>query len=136
MRKLRLKGRIQPDQYYEVYISYDDAGFQLVGTVRGDGTYVDFNEPEAVGVSIIGTSQIGADVISTVFPYFLEIKLKAPKFRKRLVKFVAKGIGYVDIELMADRTITVFENRIPKRFRVKENVSLDGQSTDQNNPAY
>jgi hypothetical protein len=136
LRKLRLKGRIQPAQYYEVYVSYDDAGFQLVGTVRGNGSYVDNTQPQEIGVSIIGGPQVGGDVTSTVFPYFLELKLKAPKFRKRKVKFIAKGIGYIDIEQMADGNITAFEPKLPKRFRLKQNVSLDGQSTDQPSPSY
>ena len=53
-RKLRLRGHIDPDQYYEVYVSYDDAGFQLVGTVRGNGTYVDYTAPQVVGVNPVG----------------------------------------------------------------------------------
>jgi hypothetical protein len=136
VRKLRLRGRIDPNQSYEVYVNYDDAGFQLVGTIRGNGAYVDYNQPQVVGANEIGGSQIGGDVLSNVFPYFTELKLKAPKFRKRQVKFVAKGIGYVDIEYMADSNITPFEVRLPKRFRQKQNVSLDGKTTDQSTPSY
>jgi hypothetical protein len=136
VRYLRLRGRIDPNQYYEVYVSYDDAGFQLVGTVRGSGTYVDYTEPQAVGTNPVGMSQIGGDVFTTVFPYFLQLKLKSPKFRKRMIKFVAKGIGYLDIEAMVDHQILGFENRIPKRFRSKQNVSLDGLSTDEALPSY
>lgn len=135
-RKLRLKGRIDFNQSYEVYVSYDDAGFQLVGTVRGDGSYVDNTQPEEVGASLIGGPQVGADVLTTVFPYFVELKIKAPKFRKRTIKYIAKGIGYVDIELQVDHNITVFEDRIPSRFRSKQNVTLDGVSTDQALPQY
>ena len=136
VRKLRLKGRIDANQRYEVYISYDDAGFQLVGTIRGDGTYVDNMQPQAIGANFIGESQIGGDISSTIYPYFTELKLKAPKFRKRTIKFVAKRIGYVDIENTVDHNITVFEDRIPKRFRQKQNVSLDGTTDDLSTPAY
>jgi hypothetical protein len=136
VRYLRLRGRIDPNQYYEVYVSYDDSGFQLVGTVRGTGSYVDSSEPQEIGANIIGGSQIGGDVVTTIFPYYLQLKLKSPKFRKRMVKFVAKGIGYVDIEAMVDHQILPFENRIPKRFRIDQNLSLDGLSTDQANPSY
>lgn len=136
VRYLRLRGRIDPNQFYEVYVSYDNAGFQLVGTVRGSGTYVDASEPQEIGANIIGGGQIGGDVLTTVFPYFVQLKLKAPKFRKRMIKFVAKAIGYVDIEAMVDHQILPFENRIPKRFRSNQNVSLDGLSTDQAKPSY
>lgn len=136
LRKLRLKGRIDPDQSYAVYANYDNAGFQLVGTVLGNGTYVDDSQPEAVGVNMVGAAQVGEDITATVFPYLLELKIKAPKFRTRKFKFVALGIGYVDIESTVDHDITVFEDRIPKRFRSKQNVSLDGKTTDQASPSY
>lgn len=136
VRKLRLKGRIDAAQAYEVYVSYDDAGFQLVGTIRGNGSYVDDTQPEMIGSSMIGVEQVGEDVIPSVFPYFAELKLKAPKFRKRTIKFVALGVGYVDIEYTCDHGINVFEDRLPTRFRQKQYVSLDGQSTNQALPHY
>jgi hypothetical protein len=135
-RKLRLKGLIDFNQSYEVYISYDDAGFQLVGTIRGNASYVDDSMPQEIGGSMIGGPQVGSDVFTTVFPYFAELKIKTPKFRKRTIKFVAKGIGYVDVESITDHSITVFDNKIPSRFRSKQNVSLDGLSTDEAVPEY
>jgi hypothetical protein len=80
---------------------------------------------------MIGEVQIGGADIITVYPFFAEIKLKSPKFRKRVVKFVAKGIGYLSIDTLMDRDILLFEKRIPKRFRTKQNVSLDGLTVDE-----
>lgn len=133
---LRLKGRIDPDQSFEVYISYDDAGYQLVGTVRGDASYVDFNEAQELGSNTIGAAQIGGDGGPNAFPYYVRIKLKTPKFRKRKIKFVALGIGYVDIDTLLDEHISEFEDKVPKRFRLKQNVSLSGQSTDVAGPQF
>lgn len=135
-RKQRFSGRIDPDQYAEVYIDYDDAGFQLVGTIRGDGTYVDNTTPQEIGALMVGESQVGGNVSATVFPFQIEFKLKVPKFQKRNIKIVAKGIGYLDFDGMTDHDIFTFENKLPKRFRQKQNVSLDGQSTDQANPSF
>ena len=128
--KLYLKGLIDANQSYEVYANYDEAGFQLVGTIRGDGPYVDYSNPQTVGSNAVGAAQVGGDQTTEVFPYFTELKLKNPKFRKRNLKFVALGIGYVDIETSVDHGITVFEDRLPKRFRQKQNVSLDGTRRD------
>lgn len=36
-RFLRFKGLIDPQQYIEVYASFDSGDFQLLGTIRGDG---------------------------------------------------------------------------------------------------
>jgi hypothetical protein len=136
-RKLRLKGRIVRDQSFEVYISYDNAGFQLVGTVLGSGTYVDISSPQTIGSNMVGESPIGGDVLIDVYPYQLEIKLKkVPKFRKRTIKFVALGIGYVDIDKQLDMLIDTYEAKLPTRYRQKENVSLLGTPTNLDNPDY
>lgn len=130
-RKLYVKGTMSLDQVVEVYISYDDAPFQLVGTIIGRGTYVDSGSGEAIGSNFIGNVQIGGDQIINVYPYFCEIKLKKmPKFRKRTVKLVATGIGYFDVAFMSDFDIMLFENRLPARYRSKQSVSLDGTETD------
>lgn len=135
-RKLRLRGRIDANQNYSVYISYDDAGFQLVGTIRGDGPYVDYTQPQEIGGHFVGQSQVGGDVTTTVYPYHTELKLKSPKFRKRTIQIIANAIGYVDIDLMGDHNIMVFEDRLPKRFRQEQNVSLDGTQHDLATPQY
>ena len=127
-------GLIDPDQKIEVYESYDDAGFSLVGTIVGNGSYVDYSNPQLVGVNMIGEVQIGGGNTEEAYPFFCELKVKTPKFRKRQRMFVVTGIGYVSISMMLDRDILVFEQRIPKRYRNKQNVSKDGESTDLNNP--
>lgn len=136
VRTLKLRGMIDANQNYGVYISFDDAGFQLVGTIRGDGSYVDYSQPQVVGGHFMGQSQVGGDITTTVYPYFTELKLKTPKFRKRAIKIIANGIGYVDIDFMADHTITTFDDRLPKRYRQKQYVSLDGKETDLATPQF
>ena len=130
-RRLRLKGLIDPDQVVEIYISYDDAGFQLVGTIRGDGNYVDYSAPQVIGGNMIGEDQIGGDEAVTAYPYFLEIKPQMQKFRKRTLKIIATEVGYFDVDTVIDWDIQVFEQRLPKRFRQKQDVSLNGKLTNQ-----
>jgi hypothetical protein len=135
-RWLRVRGSIHPDQYCEVYIDYDGAGFQLVGTIRGDGGYVDNTEPDVIGQPEIGGSQVGGEQQSTIFPFYMEMKVKAPKFRKRRIKFVAKGIGYMDVQSIEDHDVFLFEDKLPRSSRIKQNVSLDGTQTGLANPEY
>jgi len=126
-RRLRMKGYISPDQSVEVYISFDDAGFQLMGTILGNGTYVDYNNPQAIGDNFIGESAIGGDKINPIYPYFWEMKMyHCPKFRKRTIQIIPTGIGYFDFNFSSDWDIELFESRIPKRFRMKQKVSLAG----------
>lgn len=136
-RRERVQGQISQGQVIEVYASYDDAAFSLVGTIRGDGTYVDTSNPGAVGSQMVGEEMVGGEQDGEIiYPYFIEIKMKTPKFRKRTLKFVATGIGYASISYLMDWDILSFEQRLPKRYRLKQNVSLDGKSTDITPPEF
>lgn len=136
-RKLRLRGLIGVDKGYRVYVDYDDTGYQLVGTVLGSGTYVDYGSPTTIGGPEIGQAQIGGDDEVIAYPYFMEIRIKKPpKFYKRKIKFVAFGYGYVDIEYQNSCGLLFYEDKIPTRFRQKQNVSLDGETVDLPNPEY
>ena len=67
----------------------------------------------------------------------MEIRLKKQrKFRNRQIKFVALGIGYVDIDSHLDLFIDTYEEKLPARFRQKQNVSLSGATTNQDNPEF
>jgi hypothetical protein len=132
-----LKGNISADQSYEVYINYDGNGNQLVGTILGSGSYVDYTSPQSIGANLIGSSQIGGDTLVNIYSYFAELKLhKVPKFRSRQVTFIALGYGYVDIDSQMDLDIDLYEERLPSRFRQKQHVNLAGTTTDNPNPEY
>lgn len=136
-RKIRIKGQISPDQSYAVYVNYDGQGPQLVGTVLGSGSYVDYSSPQSIGANMIGTSQIGGDDVTNIYPYFVEIRLKkVPKFRKRSLTFIALGIGYVDINYIMDWDLSTYDSKIPPQYRQKQNVSLDGEDVDQPLPEF
>lgn len=130
-RKEKIKGTIAPSQTLQVYVDCDGSEFQLVGTILGTGDYVDYSSPQTIGSSNLGVKQIGGDDNTIVaYPYFTEIKVKLPKFRTRTIKLVVTGVGYCDVQLISDWDILVFEQRLPSRFRQKQNVSLDGTQTD------
>ncbi len=135
-RKLRLGGLIDPTQSYEVYISYDKGDFNLVGTVLGTGEYVDTTSPQTIGGNMVGDEMVGGSDLITVYPYYHELKLKTPKFKTRKLRFVALGFGYVSINKAIDHDVFLFEDRMPRRLRVKQNVSLDGTQTDLPNPEF
>ena len=134
-RYIRLKGSISVDQSLSVYIAYDNLDPLLVGTIVGSASYVDSANPQTIGSDYVGASRIAGDATTDIFPYLMEIKLrKVPKFRKRAVKFVALGVGYVDVNYQMDREIEEFEGRLPAANREKQNVSVDGLTNDNDNP--
>lgn len=130
-RKLRFKGYIGLDQTVGVYINLDKQGYQKVGSIWGGATYVNQLDSQAIGGNYIGESQVGGVDTTNTYAYFMEIKIRTGKFRKICVKLVPEGIGYFNFNYLEFWDTLFFENRLPKAFRQKQNVSLDGQSTDQ-----
>lgn len=132
VKRLRFKGLITPDQILEINVSYDNEPYTLVGTIRGDGVYVDNTEIYTIGSQGIGTSVIGgeSDTINGAF-FFAELKLQCPKFRKRSIKIEATGIGYASLDMIDDFNIRTFAQKLPTKYRQKQNVSLDGTLDDQ-----
>jgi hypothetical protein len=132
VKRLRLKGKIMREQKLEVWVSYDGDNFTLVGTILGNGTYVDYSSSFTIGSSGIGESIIGGEAYEeNGSSYLAEIKLQSPKFRKRTIKLIATGIGYVSVNMIDDFNIRTFQQWIPSKYRVKQNVSTDGTLTDQ-----
>lgn len=129
-RTWRFKGFIEQNQKIEVSVGYDDSEPTLIGTIRGDGEYVDKSKPNTVGGFEVGSLPIGGSEVQTVYPYYLEIKTKVPKFETRTVKFEAKELGYASVNYIEDHDILTYEGRMPKRNRLKQNVSLDGSNTN------
>jgi hypothetical protein len=117
--RLRQKGLIDPNQEVDIYISFDDGGDQLIDTISGKGTYVDYTQLHTVGSNMVGEAQIGGAATTNAYPFMCEFKVRCPKFRKRTIKYVAKGVGYVSIDYSMDFNILPFENKLIKRFRVK-----------------
>ncbi len=133
-KKYRFRGLISPDQSIEVYISLENGDFQLIGTILGSGDYVDYNSTTAIGTSFIGSETVGGDDQTAVYQFLMEIKVRLPKFRKRKIKFIAGGLGYVAMQEITDFDIWEYEDKLPKQYRLKQNVSLDGETTDVATP--
>ena len=135
-RRNRFQGQIQISQVVGVYLETDNGGFAKVGTIRGDAETIDNTSQGTIGSSMVGESMVGGSTSDdpnsvTVYNYFFEIKVRTGKFRKRKVMFIAEGYGYFSVNFISDWDIFTFEQRIPKRFRRKQKVSLDGTLTNQ-----
>lgn len=97
-RILTVEGEIQPAQSMKVYLAYDRGAFTEVGTVSGDGDYVDLGVAVTVGGPTVGSREIGggsSDVIA--YHYKAEFKILSQKFDQVKIKFVAQDVGYVSV---------------------------------------
>lgn len=118
IRKKRIRGVLSADQGFELYASYDDAAFELVGTVESTGNYVDAASPETVGSSMIGAGGIGGESDGVdVYAFLMEMNVKSPKFRQVRWKIVPTGLGYLRINHMHDFDVLMYEEKLPKKYR-------------------
>lgn len=129
VRYFRFKGKIAPTQEIAIYFGSDNGDKTLIGTILGSGGYVDYGVPYSIGTVMIGNSVLGASSSSNIYEYYLQIKVRSPKFYKRILRFEAKSIGYASIEYINDFDIMMFEQKLPSKYRTKQNVSLDGEQT-------
>jgi hypothetical protein len=132
----RYRGAIAPDQTIKVSISIDNGEFQQIGAILGSGDYVDYGSVYAVGSSFVGAEQVGGDDEETVFTFLMQIKVKLPKFRKRQIKFEATGFGYCMMQEIVDYDIWTYPDKLPRQYRSKQNVSIDGTQTNLPTPEF
>ncbi len=130
-RRLRFKGHIGVDQSVGVYINLDEAGYFKVGTIVGSASYVNRSDSQAIGGRFIGSGLIGGDDVSNAFGYYMEMKIGTGKYRKISIRIIPEGIGYFDFDTITLWDNLLFESRLPKAYRQKQNVSLDGTQVNQ-----
>ncbi len=134
-KKFRFKGTIDAGQSVAVYVSYDNGDWTQIGVILGTGDYVDYSDSETIGVNMLGVQTIGGSGVVDVFGFLLEIKVHSTKFRKRKIRFQAQAIGYVSIGQITDFDIWTYQDKLPNKYRQKQNVNPITGSTDNANPS-
>lgn len=118
VKKLIVIGEIGPDQDVEVSASIDNGAFVLVGTIAGDGDYVDKGQSVAVGTVTIGSKEIGGGGAGvSAYNYEREIDLALDRFETIKLKFEALGIGYFSVSEVRYFDIRFKSFKIPSKYR-------------------
>jgi hypothetical protein len=136
VKRKRFKGKISIDQIVAVYESVDDSDFTLIGRILGTGDYVDYTNAYSIGSNYLGALGLGGGSVVSVYGFFMELKPHAGKFRKRVIRFIAEGIGYISIEQFTDFDIWLYPEKLPTKYRLKQNIPLAGTPVDSANPDY
>lgn len=93
-----VRGLIQDDQEYEIDFSYDNGAFVNVGTISGDGEYVDHGQRITVGSTVMGSTETGGGGTGIeASPYRREFRVNTPRFENIRVRFRATKVGYVSV---------------------------------------
>lgn len=124
LKKLLLKGLIQSDQAFDVYISFDDGTFVKYFTVLGTGPYVNSGVLTDVGSLTLGTGVVGAGGEVFASPFAVEIPINSDRFVYARLKFEAcvntaadgqtpsYGIGFVQINSIDFKDIRIKSSRV------------------------
>jgi len=112
-----LRGLIDVDQDLDVYFAYDNGSFVKVGTIVGDGPYVDQSQRQVIGSYTEGSTEIGGggDGIEAS-PYKVEFRVNTPRFEKISVRFVATKVGYVSVSEYAFKDIRFKGKYLPYQY--------------------
>ena len=117
-KKIVVQGEIGPEQSIKVYVSIDRGAFTVVGTVSGDGTYVDTSQKVNVGSLTIGSGELGGggDGI-TAYNYLREFKLSIDKFQLIKLKFEATALGYASVSTVEMKDIREKFSKVALKYR-------------------
>lgn len=97
-KKIVLQGQISVEQGYDVYANTDNNGYVLVGSISGQGNYVDKGTSVTIGSVSTGSNIIGGGSSGLpVYNYEHPLRLGTGKYQRIKLKFVATGLGYVSI---------------------------------------
>lgn len=117
-KQLILQGEIQPSQSYKVSLWIDNSGYVEVGTVNGNGSYVDLGQKISVGAVTVGSRIVGGGSGGVfAYNYVRKIKLQLDKFDRIKMKIEPTGIGYMSMSMNKFKDIRVKQQKLPKKYR-------------------
>lgn len=119
-KKFYVEGLIARDQAIDIFLSFDSGQFIKVGTIDGQGSYVDFGQPISIGANVIGKKILGGGS-GGAFAYHYErlISLRglSDKFERVKIKYVATKIGFVSVSTQKYWDVRATNVKVPTKYR-------------------
>jgi hypothetical protein len=117
-KKIVLQGEIGPEQSITVSISLDRGSFTEVGTIDGNGTYVDTGQKVNVGSMTIGSGEAGGGGEGiTAYNYLKEFRLNSDQFQLIKIRFEATALGYASVSTVEMKDIREKWAKVPLKYR-------------------
>jgi hypothetical protein len=106
-------GYIWRDQSFDIYLQYDNADFVMIGSISGQEDYVDIVTGTVVGASTVGLQVVGGGSVPNAYHFRRQFRVASPLFETVTVKFIATGVGalqineyqFIDIRSKTSRSI-------------------------------
>ncbi|MDP1570817.1 MAG: hypothetical protein Q8L86_12535 [Vicinamibacterales bacterium] len=121
VKRYKLQGAIGPDQVLHMLVSIDNGPFVYVGSIEGDGPYVDRGQRVSVGAPTLGTTEIGGggsvedDVVA--YNYEREFTLRLDRLEQMKVRFQSTALGYASVSLMQPKDVRRKGRKVPRKYR-------------------
>lgn len=112
-----VEGEMSRDQQLEIYLSFDNGPFVLVGTQNGTDDNVDSLPRTLIGSDAIGSATLGGQTSVNVYHYLKEIRLQQDKFYQVKRRFVATAVGHCSISSYMDYDIRLYGPKLPSKYR-------------------
>lgn len=117
-RRFVVEGTIGADQIITVSLAYDRGAFVQIGTVAGDGAYVDRDQAVTVGATTVGRPELGGGGSGlTAYHFKREFKLDTSKFSEVKVRFEATQLGWASVTMYRFQDIIRKNNKIAQKYR-------------------
>lgn len=118
-KKIVLQGEIGKEQSIQVSCATDRGSFVTVGTIEGNGTYVDTTQRVVIGSQTVGTGTIGGDSTGVeAYNYMREFSMPVGNFERIQLRFEALGLGYASVSTITHKDIRGKWNKLPSKYRV------------------
>lgn len=117
IKKFYIEGEISVDQSLDIYIALDGGAFSLIGTITGQGAYVDTSQSINIGSAVLGSHTIGGGSSSSVYHYERQFAINTDKFEFAQIKYVATGIGYVSVRTHKYWDVRNKGKKVPVKYR-------------------
>lgn len=117
-KKIVLQGEIGKEQSILVSCSVDRGSFVEVGTIEGNGSYVDTTSRVIIGSQMVGDGTIGGDSSGIeAYNYVKEFSMPTGNFELIQLRFEAQGLGYASVSTITHKDIRIKWSKIPAKYR-------------------
>lgn len=117
-KRLTFRGQIGATQSIRVSLAYDNGSYTSIGTIDGDGDYVDTSTAHTVGSNTIGSAEIGGGGSGvTAYNYTKEFRVRSSRFDEVKIKIEALDVGYASVSEINFYDIKTYGQKNLLRYR-------------------
>lgn len=117
-KKFVVEGEMAESQELLVDVSFDEGDWQRLGTITGDGEYIQTGSESYYGADMYGVDGYGGDGDSvTARRYMREFKLGSTKFLRVKVRLRTEAVGYLNVKQFIYKDVRSKGYKLPSMFR-------------------